>query len=213
MRLIFLSISLLFSLPFSTVAAQTGLASCFHVASDQDGDGFGYENSVSCIVDETTRGITEPNDCVDYNADGYGWNGIETCSVEIIPNPDCDDTAPFGDGWGWNGEESCRVIPLLEVREREVEILKSKLLNLGNGVRPNKMVIMFCPPTNESFYLGIEGQVEYWQGAELISSGLWSTGMYDRNGTIWLYINGEKHAVSSIDTDSLKYRGVSCVFF
>jgi len=86
MRLPLIFLSVLLVIPVSTLMAQSQMVSCFHIASDQDGDGFGFENSMSCIVDETTRGITEPNVCIDDNADGFGWNGIETCAVEIISN-------------------------------------------------------------------------------------------------------------------------------
>ena len=57
--------------------------------------------------------------CFDVDANGWGWNGFESCQVGVVPvpptpptpenpsDPECIDTD--GDGWGWDGTNSCRV--------------------------------------------------------------------------------------------------------
>jgi hypothetical protein len=47
-------------------------------------------------------------DCIDTDGDGWGWNGVSSCQVEIIAS-NCVDTAPVGDGWGWDGVSSCQL--------------------------------------------------------------------------------------------------------
>jgi len=81
------------------LVANDQLPVCFHAASDQDGDGFGFEDGSSCLVDQTTRDLTEPNVCIDEDGDGYGWDGVDTCRVDIVPIAGCEDTDPVGDGW------------------------------------------------------------------------------------------------------------------
>jgi len=46
--------------------------------------------------------------CVDYDGDGWGWDGSKSCRVEgFVPTRGaCVDTD--GDGWGWDGVGSCR---------------------------------------------------------------------------------------------------------
>ncbi|MEU7298454.1 carbohydrate-binding domain-containing protein, partial [Streptomyces exfoliatus] len=63
-------------------------------ASDPDGDGWGWENSRSCVVrgsaaDTGTGGGTAPN--------GYPY-----CAAGSASDPD-------GDGWGWENSRSCVV--------------------------------------------------------------------------------------------------------
>ena len=41
--------------------------------------------------------------CIDSDGDGYGWNGVETCTPPETDVAVCLDTDPVGDGWGWNG--------------------------------------------------------------------------------------------------------------
>ncbi len=191
MRLFYLAI-LLSLLQFTPTSANTLLPSCFHIASDQDGDGFGFENSTSCIVDDTTRQLTEPNVCIDDNADGYGWNGIATCLVEIPVNPDCEETEPTGDGWGWNGEESCRVVPLPDEQISELEIIKSKLVDIPTRTGFGRIAAFYCPSTDETVYLNIRGFMEYFIGQESISDGTWTTGLFDKDNSLLLqFVNQE----------------------
>ena len=68
---------------------------CVDATSDTDGDGWGWENGLSCIVS------TPPSaQCIDTDGDGWGWDGVQSCQV-------CVDSDPIGDGWGWNGVDSC----------------------------------------------------------------------------------------------------------
>jgi len=56
-------------------------------------------------------------ECIDSDGDGWGWDGIETCTFDPVNADDthtevsyiyayCEDS-DF-DGWGWNGADSCR---------------------------------------------------------------------------------------------------------
>lgn len=53
--------------------------------------------------------------CIDSNGDGWGWDGVRSClvnvapdgSVDVPPVAACIDTD--GDGWGWDGVRSCLV--------------------------------------------------------------------------------------------------------
>jgi hypothetical protein len=56
------------------------------------------------------------NQCVDTDGDGWGWNGMESCTTTSpnVPlndgfetvNSTCVDND--GDGWGWDGSNSCQ---------------------------------------------------------------------------------------------------------
>jgi len=63
-------------------------------------------------VNTSTRGA-----CVDSDGDGWGWDGVDTCTFDPIDAEDtsnvitniyayCEDSDH--DGWGWNGADSCR---------------------------------------------------------------------------------------------------------
>ena len=49
--------------------------------------------------------------CIDTDGDGFGWNGIQTCTpptpVDEVGEIICIDTD--GDGFGWTGSASCIV--------------------------------------------------------------------------------------------------------
>lgn len=46
--------------------------------------------------------------CIDSDGDGWGWDGTDSCRVEVQPViAGCIDSD--GDGWGWDGSNSCRV--------------------------------------------------------------------------------------------------------
>lgn len=185
-------VAILLLSPFCLVMADSHLASCFHISSDQDGDGFGFENSASCIVDDTTNHLTEPNVCIDDNADGYGWNGVETCLIDIPPATDCVDTDPQGDGWGWNGSESCRVVAQPTTETSELEVIKSRLINIP-GRTDRKIAAFNCPSTDETVYLKISGFIEYFIGGTRISEGVWATGLYDRDDQILVQYSNQDY--------------------
>jgi len=175
----------------STLFAQSELPSCFHSASDQDGDGFGYENSMSCVVDETTRSVFEPNLCIDENGDGYGWDGLKTCVVEVAVNPDCEDTDPVGDGWGWNGSQSCTVVAQVPDAISELELLKDRLIDVDDR---DKSAVFYCPSTDETVRLNIYSTAYFYIGEDYIGDGMWSTGLYDKDNIVWVKFNGRRRA-------------------
>jgi len=176
-------LTLFVSVVFSQfLMAESELPSCFHISSDQDGDGFGYENAASCVVDDSTRSIAEPGLCVDENADGYGWNGVESCPVEVVSNPDCEDTLPVGDGWGWDGIAPCRVVPQRLVAISELEIIKSHLRHVEEITL--KEAAFYCPDTDETFTLKINSVLERYVGQGFVEAGMWSTGLYDRDNIV-----------------------------
>lgn len=129
------AVSLLTLLPALTFQPAIAQSTCLDPASDPDGDGWGFENGESCMVEAGTAGVSNPainntaggNACIDDDGDGWGWNGVASClvtptatlgttgttttSTTVIPlasgTQTCVDTD--GDGWGWNGVASCRV--------------------------------------------------------------------------------------------------------
>ena len=66
---------------------------CQSPASDQDGDGWGWENFTSCVV-------------VDSAPSGHS-NGAPVCAS--------GESDPDGDGWGWEHGLSCRVLAVTPV--------------------------------------------------------------------------------------------------
>ena len=126
-RFLLLALSIFLYSPF--INAQT-LPICESATSDSDGDGYGWENEQSCVVDTSQQGQcedrgdfpwgwnpvtlsscllgiqTEPSECIDNDGDGFGWNGIATCIVELSQ---CEDRGGYP--WGWNPVtlESCRL--------------------------------------------------------------------------------------------------------
>ncbi len=69
---------------------------------DSDGDGWGWDGSMSCRIGELTRG-----ECIDTDGDGWGWDGLGSCLIDEPEPATCIDTD--GDGWGWDGTGSCRI--------------------------------------------------------------------------------------------------------
>lgn len=117
-----------------TMPVQAETMACVDAASDPDGDGWGWENEMSCRV--VTAGACVDTDgdgwgwdgvgsctiaaaeCIDYDGDGWGWDGTGSCVVGEDPKDplqphSCIDTTPLHDTWGWNGITSCRVAPVL----------------------------------------------------------------------------------------------------
>jgi len=86
---------------------------CVDPSSDADGDGWGFENGVSCTVDTTAQVTT--GSCIDLDGDGWGWNGTSSCQTNINTSTNSSTSAQQGecidddgDGWGWNGTASCQ---------------------------------------------------------------------------------------------------------
>ena len=106
---------------------------CDSAASDEDGDGWGWENEASCIVrleDRSASTIVEiddspPPECgpeaVDPDGDGWGWEYDRSCIIpapslptsqpaaQVVTFPACtgENHDPDKDGWGWENGQSC----------------------------------------------------------------------------------------------------------
>lgn len=66
-----------------------------------------------CFLRDEDTPFRATGNCVDYDGDGIGWNGSESCSVRA-PDPNCDYTESFSNaGWGYNTAtgESCPPSP------------------------------------------------------------------------------------------------------
>jgi hypothetical protein len=102
--------------------ASANLPACSSAASDSDGDGYGWENNASCLVQSGGgsgggTGGTSNASCIDTPPfdDDWGWDGSASCRLSAsggsAPTQDdaaeCIDTPPFDDNWGWNGSASC----------------------------------------------------------------------------------------------------------
>ena len=123
----------------SAARATTQLTTnyCLYRSSDDNSDGWGWENNASCrigpdssdeepvagnedfvpIVGANGRLVCQSEDA-DPDGDGFGWENNASCVVpgstaEIdvadAPNPFCsnEDADPDGDGWGWENNASC----------------------------------------------------------------------------------------------------------
>lgn len=101
----------------TTASIHAAMPVCESASSDIDGDGYGWENSTSCIVEETPANILP--DCSspdsDPDGDGYGWENSASCRVVETPqtgqHPVCESASsdPDGDGFGWENNATCVV--------------------------------------------------------------------------------------------------------
>ena len=191
--------------------ADSRFPSCSQISVDADGDGYGYENQSTCIVDSSTSLTPVAGDCIDDNADGWGWNGIESCQVPVTANSECEDTDPIGDGWGWNGISSCRVVPAAPEKYSELDHLKSLLVSVTN--RNENLVGMYCPDSDETFYLLISGVAEHYVGSQLQARGLWTTGLFEEDGIMSMILNGRYYSFGTDrNTRRLIVSSRRCVF-
>ncbi len=97
--------------------------------------------------------VSQPNNgrCVDTGliGDGWGWDGTESCQLDVIAEPEpvdvemnhavCVDTGLIGDGWGWNGTGSCQLTTIADQC-----IYDFADLNVGWGWNP--ATSESCPP-------------------------------------------------------------------
>lgn len=113
-----------FIIPFVVFMFSTGLHAQECVDTDPLGNGWGWDGSSSCRVDQNTNADSSNTNnhsgtvCIDTApfGNGWGWDGSASCRVgENTGNTNnnngafCIDTVPLGNGWGWNGSSSCRV--------------------------------------------------------------------------------------------------------
>ena len=121
----------------------TTFPTCESSATDPDGDGFGFENNVSCVVaaflDDGTPATEEPlsdesaadgiatfptcqSSATDPDGDGFGFENNMSCVVTLLLDdastadgintfPTCESSAtdPDGDGFGFENGVSCLV--------------------------------------------------------------------------------------------------------
>ncbi len=173
------SVVTLLLLCLGITTAQSDTPACIYQSSDFDGDGFGYENNVSCLITENSSGeAPRGSECVDSDGDGWGWNGTASCATPIQA-PACVDTAPVGDGWGWDGASSCLVGPGdIEAQEpvfNEVNELQKHFIDVSvpgsSGI--TRAAVVVCPGASFSpYYFRYDGVVR-----ANTRSGLWSTGI------------------------------------
>jgi hypothetical protein len=72
----------------------TGFPECSNAASDDNGDGYGWENSRTCVV--------TPNNNPDQPTTTPPMSSFPECSASVQ-----DDN---GDGYGWENEQSCLIV-------------------------------------------------------------------------------------------------------
>lgn len=93
------------SLTLSSVAIGQEVTTTASECVDSDGDGWGWDGTMSCQIEDFVATVGE---CLDLDGDGWGWDGTMSCLVEDDPSAAvCVDTD--GDGWGWDGENSCLI--------------------------------------------------------------------------------------------------------
>ena len=125
--------------PVADNSPATGAPQCVSADSDPDGDGFGWENDQTCIVNNSAPVSNDlpSNDspsnglpvCLsassDPDGDGFGWENEQSCIVSAGSGSDSGagsadndsdtnycvsaDSDSDGDGWGWEMDRSCRV--------------------------------------------------------------------------------------------------------
>jgi mannan endo-1,4-beta-mannosidase len=101
------------------VAQAQTYPTCTALASDPDGDGWGWENNQSCQIAKASNGYpycTAGHYQTSTSA-GWGWEANRSCVIPttspspVITYPVCTALAsdPDGDGWGWENNKSCQV--------------------------------------------------------------------------------------------------------
>ena len=128
---------------FSSMASATTPV-CTQTDSDPDNDGWGWENSASCIVPGS--GVDSPDYAVcvlsasDPDGDGWGWENNQSCKVRSVK---VDDPVPYcltttsdsdGDGWGWENGKSCLVYQPADITDLILITGQSNTLGAGTSV-------------------------------------------------------------------------------
>ena len=97
-----------------------GYPTCSSAAVDPDGDGWGWENGQSCVVDNGSAGGYPEcsSSAVDPDGDGWGWENGQSCVVVVnecswygTTYPLCDNTSS---GWGWENNATCISVALCD---------------------------------------------------------------------------------------------------
>ncbi len=170
------------------VGAQE-LPECKYVDSDIDGDGYGWENRLSCVVTEASLGPAPAvvDGCLDEDGDGWGWNGERICRVAAN---NCHDSDPVGDGWGWDGTTSCQ-ITAYQAPFSELETLRARIRSLfGSSIGAATLVCYFQEGDELVEYpidLFGDGSAVVGQPGNKSYRGVWSTGFSDSDGMVTIY--------------------------
>ncbi len=119
-----------------TPVATTQHGACSSDASDPDGDGYGWENGMTCLASGSSNNTGSNSSgsssgtsngtpvCVsllsDEDGDGWGWENNSTCVIDGSSAMQAADTTDSstptcasassdsdGDGWGWENNRSC----------------------------------------------------------------------------------------------------------
>ena len=108
------------------VAPAHAMPACVSAASDNDGDGFGWENNNTCIVTFAAGSNSSTPICsaqvTDTDRDGWGYENNRSCVINTQPSPTVQQTNQNGrpicssavsdsnnDGWGYENGQSCVV--------------------------------------------------------------------------------------------------------
>jgi hypothetical protein len=131
--------SLLVCLTHSNIGYASTPVVCQSPDSDPDGDGWGWENNASCVVEgtsaESSATVSTVNECAflssDMDGDGWGWENGTSCRISessgagqpeaqssnyepVFDNSGklvCQlaESDPDNDGYGWENNASCIV--------------------------------------------------------------------------------------------------------
>jgi len=114
--------------PTSTATPATaGFPSCSDAVTDDNGDGYGWENSRTCVITNTTQAVTpsvtpEPQ----TQAPSVQNNAVQNF-------PECTASATNnGDGYGWEDNRTCIITndaAPQQVRQTTTQSTQSELLN------------------------------------------------------------------------------------
>ena len=104
--------------PDTPTAASPAFPTCVSDASDPDGDGFGWEDGMTCIVgeDSTSTGNIDEETTTAGNVDEGSVPDSPPEEQRSTPissaNPVCEaeDSDPDGDGFGWENSQTCVVV-------------------------------------------------------------------------------------------------------
>jgi len=95
-------------LPAEPLSTEQRFATCNDSSSDPDGDGWGWENNASCIVDNNRPPVCESANS-DPDGDGWGWENNDSCIVDTSDTQneitEVPDTTSSQDGNDSSGSE------------------------------------------------------------------------------------------------------------
>lgn len=180
--------------------AQSAYPECAFTASDYDGDGWGYENTSSCIItDNSSSG--EPATagvCIDTDDDGWGWNGVESCT-DILVDQTTTETDTFS-----------------ELEEIDKHFGTEVLFTGFSSSFYAAVIHCAREPSSASvtYYLRYNGGL-YTVGGPLgrsdptVGFGAWGTGLSTKDGRIMLSVDGVFFPMVISDTE-IGFEGRLC---